>query len=284
MHVSRSYRTDLALEAADTGDGKLPDGVSVKETSNGGVKSTAVRIETPQASRRLGRPTGEYLTFEGDFDDPEPLTGQLAEALSRLLPDGPVLVVGLGNRAVTPDALGPDVASGVIATRHFPHEQFEKLGLGNLRPVCTVAPGVMGQTGIESADLIAALVKSIPFSAVVAVDALAARSATRLGRTIQLSDAGISPGAGVLNQRAELSKQTLGIPVFSLGIPTVIDAATLVGDLAPACAPGDEARNLMVTPRDIDRIISCGAQIVAEALNRALQPKLDADVITALMS
>lgn len=284
MQKSAETRTDLALEAADTGDGKLPDGVSVSEKVIQDIKFTNVCIETPQAAKRLGRPIGTYLTFEGELTNSQAFINLLTQSLQELLPKGPVLVVGLGNRDITPDALGPDVAQQVIATYHFLPEQLESIGLQNLRKVCSLAPGVMGQTGFEVANLVASAIKTLPFSAVIAVDALAARSASRLGKTIQLSTSGISPGSGVLNARAELSNQSLGVPVFSLGIPTVVDAATLLSDFCPSCSGSDTAASMMVTPRDIDQIITQGARIMAVAINRALQPQLSQQDITELMS
>lgn len=283
MRQQPTFRTDLALEAADTGDGVLPEGVFVEEKEEDGVRRTLVRIESDGAAERLGRPKGKYLTLEAPLSSSDPLTDRLAEALSELLPDGPVLVAGLGNRSITPDALGPDTAHAIIATRHIPPEQAKAVGLDGLRPVCSIAPGAMGQTGIETADIVAALVRELGFSAVVAVDALAARSMERLGATIQLSDSGIAPGAGVRNQRSELSEASLGIPVLALGIPTVVDAATLLSDLAPGCAALDGASGLIVTPRDIDTIIDKGARILSVALNRALQPTLSPDDVTLLM-
>lgn len=284
MQKSVNVRTDLALEAADTGDGKLPEGVSVSEKELRGIKLTTVNIETQQAVQRLGRPVGTYLTFEGDLNNSQEFIDQFAQSLKDLLPEGPVLVVGLGNRQITPDSLGPDVAQQIIATHHLLPEQLETIGLEGLRGVCALAPGVMGQTGIEVAQLVAAALSVISFSAVIAVDALASRSASRLGKTIQLSNTGISPGSGVLNSRAELSQQSLGVPVFSIGIPTVVDAATLLTDICPNCNCDDSALSMMVTPRDIDQTISQGARILAVAINSALQPQLDQQDIVALMS
>ncbi|MEG2174443.1 MAG: GPR endopeptidase, partial [Oscillospiraceae bacterium] len=152
------------------------------------------------------------------------------------------------------------------------------------REVSALSPGAMGQTGLEAAEIIRAVVKAFPFRAVVAVDALAARSMQRLGMTVQLADSGIAPGAGVMNRRVELSQRTLGLPVVSLGIPTVVDAATLLADFAPACDANEAASGLIVTPRDIDRIISDGARLLARGLNRALQPSLSPADIDLLMS
>jgi spore protease len=141
----------------------------------------------------------------------------------------------------------------------------------------------MGQTGIETAELISALVRQISFSSIIAVDALAARSMGRLGATVQFSTSGIAPGSGVHNRRTELSERTLGIPVFSLGIPTVVDAVTMMRSVCSTCEPDKTAQALIVTPRDIDRIIAQGSRILATAINRALQPALSADDIDLLM-
>ena len=249
-----------------------------EDKKEGAVLCTVVRIETQGAAERLGRPRGYYLTLEGPFEERETLAEQLASALAGLLPDGPALVVGLGNRSITPDLLGPETAKGILATRHLPPELLREIGMEGVRPVCALAPGVMGETGFEVAELTASLLRGGEFASVIAVDALAARSMTRLGRTIQLSDSGISPGSGVLNSRAALSRETLGVPVFAVGIPTVVDAAAL-------CGEGEEPREpLMATPRDIDRIIGQGAAILAEGINRALQPTLGPDELSALLS
>lgn len=271
-------RTDLALEAADTGDNRLPEGVFCEETRMGELLCTMVRIETEGAAKRLGRPRGHYLTLEGSLEQKEALTERLSEELKKLLPKGPSLVIGLGNRAITPDLLGPETIGKIFATRHLSQELLSRIGLSGLRPVSALAPGVMGETGIEVAELVSLLLHDGEFQSVIAVDALAARSMTRLGRTIQLSDSGVSPGSGVLNSRAPLSKETLGVPVIAIGIPTVVDATSL-------CEEGEEVSEpLMATPRDIDKIISQGAQILSDAINRALQPTLTPEELSALLS
>lgn len=267
-------RTDLALEAADTGDGRLPEGVFCEESKKGPLLRTIVRIETEEAAARLGRPRGTYLTLEGPLGERRAMAAALARTLSRLLPPGPALVVGLGNRSITPDLLGPETAKRILATRHLPEGLLERVGLSGIRRVCVLAPGVMGQTGFEVAELVGAAMRGEQFGSVIAVDALAARSVGRLGRTVQLSDSGISPGSGVLNSRAALSRGTLGVPVLALGIPTVADLSE----------PGQEGEPLMATPRDIDRIIGQGAAILADAINRALQPTLRPAEIDALLS
>lgn len=277
------FRTDLALEAADTGDNKLPEGVFVEEETAGAVTVTTVRIDTPAAAERLQRPIGKYITIEGDLSlCSAQMTNILTENLSEMLPPGSALVVGLGNRDITPDIVGVSAAESVMATRHLPKAEMKAVGLGDLREVCVLAPGVMGQTGLEVCDIVRSVARDNKFDFVIAIDSLAARSANRLGRTIQLSNVGISPGSGVLNDRAEISKSSLGIPVFSLGIPTVVDAATLIYDLCPDC--GGITQNMMVTPRGIDKIAKQGANIISKALNRALQPQLSHDDIDLLLS
>ena len=281
MSKQAAWRTDLALEAADTGDKSLPEGVFCETDRQDGVLRTTVKIETDAAAGRLGRPRGVYHTLEGPLSLREALCTQTARLLKEALPDGEILVVGLGNGAVTPDALGPVTAQRVVATRHF-FSEGETAGLAqSLRPVCCFVPGATGQTGMETAELVKAVRRLGNFSAVVAVDALAARSAARLGQTVQFSDTGIAPGSGVGNRRAELSRRTLGVPVFSLGIPTVIDAATLLHDFG--ARPPENAAGMVVTPRDIDRVIHAGAEILSTALNRALQPSFTAEEIRLLM-
>ena len=204
-----------------------------------------------------------------------------------LPPEGMVLVVGLGNAQITPDALGPLTVRQILATRHIPAQLAEQTGLSGLRPVAAIAPGVLGQTGIETGEIILSIVRDLSPAAVVAVDALAAGSPERLGCTIQLSDSGISPGSGVLNARKELSRQSLGVPVLSLGIPTVVDGGTLVCGLL-GCEDEsrvpEEARAMMVTPRDVDALIERGAKHLSLALNAALQPQLSLEEISYLVS
>ncbi|MBP1577254.1 MAG: GPR endopeptidase, partial [Oscillospiraceae bacterium] len=237
----------------------------------------------PTAAERLRRPIGKYITIEGDLSlCSAQMTNILTENLSEMLPPGSALVVGLGNRDITPDIVGVSAAESVMATRHLPKAEMKAVGLGDLREVCVLAPGVMGQTGLEVCDIVRSVARDNKFDFVIAIDSLAARSANRLGRTIQLSNVGISPGSGVLNDRAEISKSSLGIPVFSLGIPTVVDSATLIYDLCPDC--GGITQNMMVTPRGIDKIAKQGANIISKALNRALQPQLSHDDIDLLLS
>lgn len=290
MHL---FRTDLAVESAAPFRDRLPDGVSCSEREQEGIRFTAVEITSQQAAKQLGKPVGRYVTvgmppIGGPVNPAEEVTHLLAEELRRMLPpEGMVLVVGLGNAQITPDALGPLTVRQILATRHIPAQLAEQTGLSGLRPVAAIAPGVLGQTGIETGEIILSIVRDLSPAAVVAVDALAAGSPERLGCTIQLSDSGISPGSGVLNARKELSRQSLGVPVLSLGIPTVVDGGTLVCGLL-GCEDEsrvpEEARAMMVTPRDVDALIERGAKHLSLALNAALQPQLSLEEISYLVS
>lgn len=286
-------RTDLAVESAEPMRSRLPDGVAVHEEERESVRMTRIEISTEDAAQKLGRACGRYITIElppleSGVDPADDVTHLAAKELRALLPrEGPVLVVGLGNRQMTPDALGPETTRQIFATRHIPAEVARRTGLDGLRPVSALAPGVLGQTGIETGEIIRAVVRDTSPAAVIVIDALAARSLGRLGRTIQIADSGISPGSGVLNSRQELSAQSLGVPVISVGIPTVVDGVTLACDLT-----GQEdtsnidatAKTMMVTPRDIDAIIARGAKNLSLAINAALQPQLSLEDITYLVS
>ncbi len=270
-------RTDLAVERLELAGESLPKGAKREEENLKGVTLVTVHVTDEEAARKLGKPEGRYLTVEcapfrkapADFEA-EVLA--VAEAVSRLLPEGPVLVTGLGNASITPDALGPEVVNLMLATRHIGPEFAASLGLGSLRPVSVIAPGVLGQTGMETCEILTALVKETSPAAVVVVDALAAGDPSRLGATVQVCDTGISPGSGVANRRKELSRQTLGVPVVAVGVPTVVDYP-LEGRSEP----------MMVTPREVDTVIENAAKTVAFALNKALQPELALEDILALV-
>ena len=278
-------RTDLALEAATA----LPDmaGISHRETRTGDAIITHTTVHTAEAAARLGKPQGRYITVEVPplTDDETQLLQHatcVGKALATLLPtQGPVLVIGLGNAAITPDALGPQTADMVLATRHIRGEWARSLGLTDLRPVAVLPVGVLGQTGVESSEMAQSLCRALTPSAVIAVDALASRSLTRLGRTVQLCDTGISPGSGVGNNRRALSQELLGVPVIGIGVPTVVDAATIVQELG-GHPPADSAKTMMVTPREVDLMVRRAARLIALAINGALQPDYDpADLVAA---
>lgn len=267
-----NFRTDLALENT----------APSKQTRTEEDGCVVTRIEDDG---------GTYITMEvkalsDNIDSDNALLGRIARELASLLPrEGTVLAAGLGNRGVTPDALGPLAAERVLATRYIKGELARVTGLDSLRPVAVVSPGVLGTTGIEASEVIRAVVGQIHPAAVIAVDALAARSPSRLGCTVQISSVGISPGAGVGNARPRIDESTLGVPVVSMGIPTVVDAATLAADLLGKDAPEEvtpRGASMMVTPREIDLIISRGARLLGMAINCAVNPSLSVEEFAEL--
>ena len=285
-------RTDLALEQREMAT-ELPGGIQSEELSVGVARITRIHITDEQGAAALSKPIGSYITIEvpplsddGVLDD-DTVTAIKNELCALLPRDGVVLVAGLGNTNITPDALGPKTASGVLATRHITGELARSAGLDELRGVCVLTPGVLGQTGIETGEIISGVAEKIRPAAVIVVDALASRQLSRLGCTVQLSDAGISPGSGVGNARKEISKSTMQVPVISVGVPTVVDAATMAYDLTGA-EPCEEqitprGAQMIVTPREIDLIIKRAAELVAHSINCALQASLDRETLKALV-
>lgn len=271
-----NFRTDLAIEGAENTPADSRD-VAREHYKKEGAEITHIQVLTPRGEATVGKPQGRYVTVSlpALADDETALARHAAvvgRELTRLLPPhGTVLVVGLGNRTVTPDALGPAVADMVLATRHIQGEFARAAGLTDLRPVAVLAPGVLGQTGTESSELVRGVCREVCPAAVVAVDALAARSVARLGRTVQLCDSGISPGSGVGNNRRPLNRDTLGVPVIGMGVPTVVDAATLARETMGR-EPHGEAAGMMVTPREVDVMVSRAARLIAMSLHAALQP------------
>ncbi|MBE6798760.1 MAG: GPR endopeptidase [Ruminococcaceae bacterium] len=279
-------RTDIAVEFLGE-ESEMIDGVSCEESTQNGVKITEVKINTDSAAQKIGKPKGRYITFETDICFDVSYSDELCELLARKFCDyigkkvKTTLVVGIGNSEVTPDALGPKAAKGVIATRHIESQLADSIGLKGLRPVATVSPGVLGQTGLEISEIIKGVVSKIDVDLIILVDALAARDISRLGRTVQISNTGIIPGSGVGNSRIELSCETLGVDCVTIGVPTVVDAATLCQQLTGVGCPQNEP--FIVTQRDIDMIIKNAADIISKALNFALQPDIDRELLLSLM-
>ena len=306
----RPVRTDLAMESFENaGDAALP-GVSVSHWDADGIAVTEVVITEAEVARQLDKPKGRYLTLECPLlrernpDARLAMASRLAEEIARLLPPeedaAPVLVVGLGNRAITPDALGPGVVARTLTTRHLLNGPLRGSGM---RSVCAIAPGVLGVTGIESLELVESAARAVRPQAVVCVDSLAARDSRRIGCAVQLSDTGIQPGSGVGNHRSPLTRDSLGVPVIAVGMPTVVYAATLARDAFEwlSLQNGDtgahdealadmerallnaEIGEMIVTPREIDAIVQDAAGIIASAVNQALQPRLSDTEIAAMM-
>lgn len=301
----RQIRTDMALEASQAA-GSIP-GVHVSQWNEESVSITEVRVETEEAAERLGKSVGTYLTLECEGvrrRDPaarEEVQNVLGEEIARLLPPdeqgAPVLVVGLGNRRVTPDSLGPKTVDGTLVTRHLLRELPDKVD-ERLNPVCAIAPGVMGATGLETMETVRALVKEIHPRCLIVIDSLAARASARVGVSIQLSDTGIQPGSGVGNHRRALNERELGVRVLALGMPTVVYAVTIARDALEILGEGEtnpaaldevtkslfenEIGEMIVTPREVDDMIDDAAQMLAGGINRALQTALSPEEIAGL--
>ncbi len=309
-----NVRTDMAVEARDIVRGEerreIP-GVKSERADLPGLRVTRVTIHTEEASGLLKKPRGLYVTIDvphfkdRDSELRDRLTDQLAEELAPLLarPKAEhILVIGLGNWNATPDALGPRVVDRLLVTRHLGKVVPEDIR-DRIRPVSAVAPGVLGTTGIETVDIVRGIVREIHPDMVVAIDALAARGPERLVASVQLADSGIHPGSGVGNRRHGLTRETLGVPVVAVGVPTVVQAGSIVnvalGLLVEALGDdpaffgivrqmreperrqlvedviGPAMGDFMVTPKEIDVLVNDMADVIAEALNRALQPDLD---------
>ena len=300
----RTRWTDLAMESR----GAQPEQT---QTLPGGIERTVVTIRDAQTAKALGRPVGVYVTLSCpqrmsiELGTRRALSEELGRAIAGMLPEDcrTVLVVGLGNRTVTPDALGPRTVERVLVTRHMdgclPQDVEEKL-----RSVCAAAPGVLGVTGIETAEVLRGMVAHVRPDAVIVVDALAARSSQRICSTIQVADTGITPGSGVGNHRKALTRETLGIPVIAVGVPMVVYASTIARDAmgylgaADGASEADEERlatcveqvvsmrlgDLIVTPREVDALVERMAGIVAEGINLALHPGLTQSEIAQLMA
>lgn len=293
------YRTDLAMERT-VYPGGTGEGVSVQTQLDGDAVITWVRIYTAAAAKRLGKAEGTYWTMmHPDLPNLTPedriqIARQVAQTLRIMLPPhGDVLVLGLGNRRMTADALGDRVVSGILVTRHMTENA------PSLRGVCAMSPGVLGVTGVETAELALGLVERLKPSAVLVVDALAAMETDHIGTTIQLTDTGIHPGSGVDNHRLGITQETLHVPVVAMGIPMVVYASTIVRDALKSIlsAEKDESEayemaehlvsrtqtDLIVTPRNIDELVAGLADMLALAINSALQPSCSIDELTHLL-
>ena len=244
-----NIRTDLALEEKERfeSDQVEVQGVVLEEEydKEREIRVTTVRIETENGAKTMGKPVGTYLTIEApNLSSPdegihrevsEELAKYLIEVMKKIIPesehDKEVLVIGLGNRQATPDALGPYVADNLNVTRHIVKEYGKYAALEEMNCVVSaIVPGVMAQTGMETAEIIKGVVRETKPDLLIVIDALAARNSRRLNRTIQIADTGINPGSGVGNYRNAITKETIGVPVIAIGVPTVVDAVTIVSD------------------------------------------------------
>lgn len=282
-------RTDLALEIHELRGEK--SGITVEEAEKNGLQVTTATINSGEGEKLSGKNAGKYITVDIgnlrriDKKAFETVAKTVSEEIKMLVPDlnGCVLVAGLGNENITPDSIGPKTVEKLLVTRHIENLDptlFKSAGFGC---VAAISPGVLGQTGIESAEIIKSVCSSIKPICVIVIDSLASRRLNRLATTVQLSDGGISPGSGVANKRAELSERTLGVPVVSIGVPTVVDAATLAYDLLEEHLGTDgsfsseieqllvgEGKNMFVTPKDNDIIAEETAKLLSASINLAL--------------
>ena len=298
------FRTDLALEEKESLSGSL-DGVRQETEDFESCRVIRMKVDA-SAADRLRKPAGTYITLElppisDHIDGDDQYIRRTADELRRLLPEeGLVLVAGIGNRSITPDALGPAAVEQVLATRYIQGELARVTGLDGLRPVAAVSTGVLGNTGFESAELIAGLILELDPAAVIAIDALAAFESERICTTVQITDTGIEPGSGVGNHRLGLTEETLGVKVIAVGVPMVVYASTIARDAMARLideygllAGGHEEAaeqllrqvsegflgDMVVTPREIDELVLHVAALLSDGINQALQPDVDPDTL-----
>ena len=300
-------RTDLALEAREyitEADSELR-GVRVEEyyREEDDIQVTKVIIETKNGAKAMGKPIGTYVTMEApamvepDEDYHREISNCMAEELLQMIPgeeeEKSILVVGLGNREVTADALGPQVVDNLFITRHVVKEYGKAAyNCNKMNVVSSIEPGVMAKTGMETAEIVKGVISETNPDVLIVVDALAARSTKRLNRTIQITNTGIHPGSGVGNHRNALTEESLGIPVIAIGVPTVVDAATIVGDALERLLEGDEEfdrvkymgqhrsafselNNMYMTGKDIDAVVKRVSFTVSEGINIALEKGME---------
>ncbi|MEY7998979.1 GPR endopeptidase [Clostridium sp. Mt-5] len=320
-------RTDLAVETRERcrkeRGGEVP-GVEVEETVEDDIKITCVKIVEDIGEKIMGKPKGSYITvdmprlthYDGEIRDKvSKVVGKVLSSMIDIDKSMTALVVGLGNWNITPDSLGPKVVSKLMVTRHLKQLVPDKIDEG-IRPVCVISPGVLGLTGIETSEIIKGVVDKVKPNLIICIDSLASRKMDRVNSTVQIGNRGISPGSGVGNRRMELSEKTLGIPVIAIGVPTVVDAATMASDtidmvldeMIVQAKKGEKfyqmlksidknekqqmirelldpyKENIMVTPKDVDLVVDSISKIIANAINIALQPALDLNDINTFLN
>lgn len=321
------YRTDLAVESTEIYKNihkKESDGVIVNKDVKGDISITTVEIKTEQGEKNLGKQRGTYITidipeythYDGEsMDEASKVVSKYLKKVINMTEDKTALVVGLGNRNVTPDALGPSVVEHTMITRHLKKIMPDTID-DSVTSICALAPGVLGITGIETVEIIKAVVDKIKPDIVICVDALAARNVDRINKTIQIGNTGISPGAGVGNHREGINEETLKVPVIAIGVPTVVYASTIVSDsldmlideLVENSEEGgpvykmlrdfdkdektvmiknllkSKEKDFIVTPKEIDVVIDSVSKIISMGINDALQPNLDMEDINKFMN
>lgn len=289
-----SKRTDLAFESAQ----QILTTASIsglaqyqRNYENADIKVTEISVDDQKASEMIGKPIGKYVTIENTngcfslysvlFDEQIDV---LCKELNSLMGKTPrkIMFAGLGNRAITPDSLGPITAEKIFATRHI-KRLAKDIDTSDLSDVSVITTGVMAQTGVESSETVKALAGIIKPDVIIIVDALACSDLSHLGTTIQLTNTGISPGSGVENARKELSFHTLGVPCIAIGVPTVADMNSIAEELCNVQAP-EEFDGMLVTPKSIDNLVLRSAGLIATAINRTFHPDLSDEEIASLIS
>lgn len=286
-------RTDLAVESAAKITSAAPiEGVTktVRSREDAKIEITEISVESQKAAEILCKPIGKYITIENTegcfslysdlFDEQVNI---LSDELKKLIPKSheKIMFVGLGNRAITPDSLGPATAEKIFATRHI-KRLAKDIDTSDLSDVSVVTTGVMAQTGIESSETVKAIAQRINPDLIIIADALACSDLSHLGTTIQLTDTGISPGSGVENARKELSVNTLGVPCIAVGVPTVADMNTIAQEIPSQPLP-PEFSGMIVTPKSIDNLIAKSSGIISTAINRTFHPNLTDEEISSLI-
>ncbi|MEG2348280.1 MAG: GPR endopeptidase [Clostridia bacterium] len=298
-----NFRTDMADERVDTykkyHNLTEIDGVKISTFSDEKISTTIVEVLNENGQKAVSKQIGKYITIQIDdidcleVEEEEKISSALSKVLKELIGDEKeksILVVGLGNEQVTPDSLGPKVAQNIEITRHILNFAKE-LATPDTREISAISPGVLGTTGIETSEIVFSIVKKINASMVIVIDALASQSISRIGNTVQLSNTGITPGAGVRNKREGINKETLGIPVIAIGVPTVVDMATITNEAINKILKDKkveltqeeesnryetianilDTQNYIVTPKEIDEVVSIVAKIIAKGINISVQ-------------
>lgn len=305
MNKECIFSTDMADERVDiykkVNNLSEVDGIKIETNEKNGFNTTCVEVLNENGSKAISKEIGKYITMQIESinymedEEKENVVKELSRVIIELIGNDTkksVMVLGLGNINVTPDALGPKVINDIDITRHL--ISFAKdLVEADTRSVCAIAPGVLGTTGIETSEIVYSIVKKINVDIIIAIDSLASQSIKRLGNTIQISNTGITPGSGINNKREGINEKTLGIPVIAIGIPTVVDMATItnetidkmIGNVNVSGNFSDASKeerysmianmlnteNYMVTPKDIDNVIDIISNIIAKGINMSLQ-------------
>ncbi len=298
----KNPRTDLAVEAREIWQESAEkntslSGVWAKDSIVEGFSVSRVRILNDKGAKVLGKPCGAYTTIalsdlsKRDTEAFVRAINAVSRELSAMLPetDGCVLIIGLGNKGITPDAVGENTVSHIMVTRHLVEKVPEFFGC--LRPVSAISPGVLGMTGVESGEVVRGIADKIKPEFIIVIDALASMRVERLCKTVQISDTGIVPGSGVGNARAAITKETMGVPVIAVGVPTVIDIKTIIKNFAEASGMelseeklSEYEEKLLVTPKDIDVHIEDMGRILGYAINRSLQKNITIEEMERFLS